>query len=78
MEEKKNMLIRRKGSQEYRTVVAKNKDDYFPTTDYSKYLNNCSSVLDLAVRLPSVESIYGKYLQIASNPRHIDLSLSDL
>jgi len=58
MEEKKNMLIRRKGSQEYRTVVAKNKDDYFPTTDYSKYLNNCSSVLDLAVRLPSVESIY--------------------
>jgi ADP-heptose:LPS heptosyltransferase len=58
----------RKGSQEYRTLVAKNEDDYFPTTDYSKYLNNCSSVLDLAVRLPSVEIIYGKYLQIADNP----------
>jgi hypothetical protein len=56
----------RKGSQEYKTKVVKNDDDYFPTADYVKYLNNASSVINIPVRLPSVDKIYGKYLEIYS------------
>lgn len=51
----------RLGRQDYKTIVAANDEDYYPTLDYDIMIGLKTSVADLPVKIPSVEKVFRAY-----------------
>jgi hypothetical protein len=54
----------RKGSQQYRTLVISNPDDYYYPSDYSLISKGSLNLSHAPVLIPKVEDVYGAYLKI--------------